>query len=557
MTSLKNTSKKNHKSSKKPLRKTSKTTKSIKISRKTILQKNVMMHYSNSAEVFKNSMQRKLMKTFLKENKKNNLISKYPFVEITSCIFAEFSNVNIKLVNAISKKPDTFFENTKKAVGKYYKDINPVDLYITSIICASAYKNDVLIGLMVTMLNDKNIDGTMIRNILETLLSGYIPNLGVTYGGNDWKKIIYSLIFVAQIIYFLLQCNHMYYSTKNLIHEMKEGKTVSLIHTLKDISQNSEILQKCIQYNEVHPKSSSGKFVQMIFSGMGNEVYDKISGISAVYNCIEDPQIAMEVGKEASWMRSVNIDSENEIVVEEIIEEKNIFPVVESNYGTMSVIDNPLVEIGKDIEYVNELTAQQKEVMSNGLTTIFKNVETKKTYKELLDYFDDLVEPENDDLAKKLLDNDDFLKYKVQEDERKKRFKEMTGIVIKDSTYIGMIGVITGAVKEVFWSSYSHAPLLDVINSIRTKINEYVRTIREKYNAYTYLIEDVTNELSTLSTKTEIAATQLFKIVATGSALGFQIICISFYGLNKMLGKKRRSSLLAITDGNSRSIKNE
>jgi hypothetical protein len=98
---------------------------------------------------------------------------------------------------------------------------------------------------------------------------------------------------------------------------------------------------------------------------------------------------------------------------------------------------------------------------------------------------------------------------------------------------------------------------LDVINSIRTKINEYVRTIREKYNAYTYLIEDVTNELSTLSTKTEIAATQLFKIISTGTALGFQIICISFYGLNKMLGKKRRGSLLSITDGNSRSIKNE
>ena len=555
MTYLKNTSKKNNRSSRKTLRKTSKTTKTTKISRKSILQKNHAMYFSNSAEVFKNSMQRKLMKTFLKENKKNNLISKYPFVEITSCIFAEFSNINIKLVNLISKKPDAFFENTKKAVGKYYKDINPADLYIASIVCASAYKNDVLIGLIVTMLNDKNVDGTMIRNILETLLAGYIPNSGVKYGGNDWKKIIYALIFVAQIIYFLLQCNHMYYSTKNLIHEMKEGKTVTLINTLKDISENSEVLQKCIQYNEVNPKSKSEKLVKMIFSGMGHDVYDKIIGINAVYNCIEDPQIAMEVGKEATWVRSVNLDSENEIVVEETIEEKPVYPIMESNYGTMSIIYNPLVEIGKDIEHVNEFTDKQKEVMNNGLTTIFKNVETKKTYAELLEYFDDLVEPENDDLAKKLLDNDDFLKYKLQEDERKKRFKEMTGIVVKDSTYIGMIGIITGAVKEVFWSSYSHAPLLDVINSIRTKINEYVRTIREKYNAYTYLIEDVTNELSTLTRKTEIAGTQLVKIVATGTALGFQIICISFYGLNNFISKKkRRGSLLLITDRDDRFI---
>jgi hypothetical protein len=218
-------------------------------------------------------------------------------------------------------------------------------------------------------------------------------------------------------------------------------------------------------------------------------------------------------------------------------------------------IENDLVEFSKDLPYVNELTVQQKEVMNNGLKTIFKKAQTKKTYKELLNYFNDLEEPENDDLAKELFNNDDFIKYKLQEDERIKRLKEMSGIIVKDTSYISIIGIVSGAVKEIFWSSYSHAPLLDVINSIRTKINEYTRMIRTKYNAYTDLITDVTVELSSLTQKTETAINRFFNIIATGAVIGGQIVgIISYIKFNKFLNKKRGSYLIG---EESRLLKNE
>jgi len=515
-----------------------------------------MSYYSDLSDLFKNSTQRKLMKSFLEKNKNHELLSKYPFVEMTCCIFAEFKARNMKLVNEISNNPNLFFENTENAVGKYYKDINPIDLYFTSIICACAYKNDVLIGLIVTLLNDENIDGNMIRNILNTLLVGYIPKNEIMKGGNEWGKIIISLIFISNLIYFLLQCNHFYFSTRNLVHEMKEGKTVTLIHKMKDISENSDVLKKCIQYHDVNPDSNAQKLVDMAFLGLGNKVYDDFSHLNAVYNCLEDPVIAMEVGKTAQWTDYVNLDEKTKIIEEEIEEEKN-YPIIQTNYGSTMPMDlftnteNPLENFKEVIPYIELLDSNTKDViikdLNDGLNEILKKAQTKKTYKELLDYFNELEEPENDDLARELLNDDYFVQYKIQEDERRKNFKKMSGIVIKDTSYIGTISIIAGAVKEVFWSSYSHLPLLDIIISIRKKINEYVRMIRTKYNAYNDLITDVTSELGDLSKKTETAINQLFKIIASGTALGFQILGISFYGCKLILDIKRRP-LRAIED---------
>jgi hypothetical protein len=470
--------------------------------KKASKKNSLMTYYSNLSKVYKNTILSKLLQRFLKHSSAMN--SKYPYMEITACIFAQFNPVNLKLVNAISMKPYIFLKNTENAVGKYYKDIHPVDLYYASIVCGCAYKNDVLIGLMVTMLNDKNVDGNLIRNILKTLLSGYIPKNDIMEGGIDWRKVIFPLIFIANLIYFLYQSIHFYYSTQNLVIEMNEGKTLGLLNTLKEISDNSEVLRKCVQYNDVHPVTKTQELFSKVFAEMGNDVYKKFTNINSVYNCLENPITANEIIQESEWM-SASMNAEKIIEVDEIIEKKPIVPIVKE-FGTMTMdevsskslinIDtkNPLVVFGQDISYINELSTVQREKMNKGLIDILEVVKTKKTYKEVLEYLDDLAEPENDKLAQQLLDNDDFIQYAAQENERREKFKDMYKINIRDTSLIGMMVTITGAVTEVFFK-YSHAPFLDIINAFRSKFNDYIRMIRGKYNAYTDLIEDVTVEL--------------------------------------------------------------
>jgi hypothetical protein len=527
--------------------------------KKASKKNSLMTYYSNLSNIYKNTIQSKFLQRFLKHSSEIN--SKYPYMEITACIFAQFNPVNLKLVNAISEKPSIFFKNTKNAVGKYYKDIHPVDLYCTSIVCGCAYKNDVLIGLMIAMLNDKNIDGKIIRKILNRLLTGYIPKEQIMEGGIDWKNVIISLIFIANLIYFLIQCNHFYYSTRNLMIEMKEGKTLGLLNTLKELSDNSEVLRKCIDFTDRHPPTKTQELFSKVFIGMGNDVYEKFTNINSVYNCLEDPLMTNEIIRESQWM-SASMNGETEIIIEEPIENKPNLPVMKK-FGTMTMdevsskslinIDtkNPLVVFSEDISYINELTTVQREKMNKGLKDILEVAKTKKTYKELLEYLDDLAEPENDKLAQQLLDNDDFVEYVVQEKERREKFKDMYKINIRDTSLIGMVATISGAVTEV-WFSYSHAPFLDIIDAFRTKFNQYIRMIRGKYNAYTDLIQDVTTELENLNVKVKITSEKLVNILVSGFMLSGQIVGISYYGL--ITFKKR--NLRRIANGNANLIEN-
>jgi hypothetical protein len=505
---------------------------------------------SDFSNIFEGSLQRKLLIQFLMENHKNNIISKFPAYKINACIFSEFNEVNLKLVNSISLNPDLFFDNTKKAIGKFYKDIHSVDLYFASIICACAYKNDVLIGLMVAMLNDTNIDGNMIRNILNTLLVGYIPKNEIMQGGYEWRMIIFSLITVANLIFFLLQCNHFYYSSKNLINEMKHGKTLDFINTLKGLSDNNNVLQQCMHFTRVTDTDTKQLF-GMVFRGIGKDVADKINNIDSIFSCLQNPEIAKELMNEASWMSDEN--DEKVIIIEETVEERPEIPVMET-YGSMPMdfirdTENPIVEFGKEIPYINELSAEKREVMNDGLKNIFREIKTKKTYKELLDYLNELDEIP-DKLAEQLFDNEDFLLYKVQKERQMHEFSQAQKVVLKDTSVFAMFSTISGAVSESFFN-YTHSPFLDIVNSFREKFNFYSRLVRNKYNAYSDLIVDITNELETLDKKIKIANEKFSKMIFFGSTLTAEVIGYSYYGL-KILYQSKHGTRHRITNGNSR-----
>ena len=524
---------------------------SLSRSRKSASRKSIRME-SDFSNIFKGSLQRKLLRQFLIENHKNNIISKFPAYKINACIFSEFNEINLKLVNSISLNPDVFFDNTKKAVGKYYKDIHSVDLYFASIICACAYKNDVLIGLMVAMLNDTNIDGNMIRNILNTLLDGYIPKNEIMQGGYEWRMILFSLITVANLIFFLLQCNHFYYSSKKLVEEIKHGKTVDFINTLKELSDNNNILQQCMHFTDAKGKSNTKELFGMVFRGIGKDIAYKINNIDSIFSCLQNPEIARDIVNEAAWMSNAD---ETEIIIEEVVEEQPEFPIMESNYGSMPMdfirnidIENPIVEFGKEIPYINELSTEKKEVMNDGLKNIFREIKTKKTYKELLDYLNELDEIP-DKLAEQLFDNEDFLLYKVQKEKQMHEFSQAQKVVIKDTSLFGMFSTISGAVSESFFN-YSHSPFLDIVNSFREKFNFYSRLMRNKYNAYSDLIVDITNELETLDKKIKIANEKFSKMIFFGSTFTGEVIGYSYYGLKTLYQSKH--GIRRITNGNSR-----
>ena len=557
-------------------------------SRKVTHMKQVRKLYNSMmkkrSDMFKGSHIRNLMKIFI--NHKKSILKDFS-KEMLFFIFAGFKSDNFKLVSSITTNPRIFFENTKKSTGKYAKNIHPIDLYYTSIICAMAYQNDALIGLMISMLGDKEVDGNMIRNILNTLLFGYIgPQLRQNGGVNYWK-ILQRLIMVANIIYLFIEMSHFYSATENLTYDINNGKIVQTVQLLTGISQDAGVFNKCLKIKKKNPSLSN---VEQIF-GKGLNAFGPYKNFLETANdmiaCADRPiehLLVNELFREASEglyhpfdEKRINpIHPINGLVTtmqpqnfnDSISLETSLNATAANTNNTHPLYTMPQIEManmGTTMNAINNVPPQQYSLinfvtnenttlallnqmqlthLANGLATIdekFKKKAANSTYVEAFRYLEDLVEGhENDELAQLLLSNEDFVLYKEDKEKKIAKYKEITKIQIKDTTYLGYISLVLGALKELVWDNPSHTPFLDIIHEIRNKINLYIRFMRDQYNVVNDKVVDSISELALFQEKINVAKIRLNNILLSFITLSIQITC---YAIQYLYNKNRLEEL--------------
>jgi len=573
-------------------------------SRKVTHMKQVRKRYNSMikerSDMFKGSHIQNLMKIFI--NHKEGILKHFP-KEMLFFIFAGFKSDNFKLVSSITTNPRIFFENTKKSTGKYAKNIHPIDLYYTSIICAMAYQNDTLIGLMISMLGDKEVDGNMIRNILDTLLSGYIGPQLKQNGGADYWKIIQRLIMVANIIYLFIEMSHFYSATENLTYDINNGKIVDTVKLLNGISQDAGVFNECLKNQEINPPLSNVNKIfgdSFKFFGPYKIFLKKVTGMIA---CADDRNLHLLVGqafREASqgfdhpsdkelihpinglvttmqpqnfnYSTSLNATAANTNNTHPLYMNYTMMPMTEYrnqmvNMGTMNAINNVPPQYSLINFVTNEnttvalLNQEQQLHLVNGLATIdeqFRKIAENTSYVEAFHYLENTVDPndDKDELAQLLLSNEDFMLYKKDKEEKIAMFKEMTKIQIKDTTYLGYISLVLGALKELVWDNPSHTPFLDIIHEIRNKINLYTRFMRDQYNVVNDKVTDSVREFELFQEKINAANIRLTNILGSSITLSIQIGYYAIQGLLYLylLYNKRRR--LAIENGANLVINN-
>ena len=130
----------------------------------------------------------------------------------------------------------------------------------------------------------------------------------------------------------------------------------------------------------------------------------------------------------------------------------------------------------------------------------------------------------------------------------------MTKIQIKDTTYLGYISLVLGALKELVWDYPSHTPFLDIIHEIRNKVNLYTRFMRDQYNIVNDKVADSMSELTLFQEKINVANLRLTHILRSSFTLSIQIGYYAIQGLlylYLLYNKKRR---LAIENGPTRRV---
>ena len=463
-----------------------------------------------------------------------------------------------------------------------------------------SYQNDTLIGLIISMLGDKEVDGNMIRNILDTLLSGYIGPPVRQNGGVNYWKILQRLIMVANIIYLFVEMSHFYSATENLTYDINNGEIVKTVQLLNGISQDVGLFKECIKIQETNPPITN---VEKIFGDSFNafgEYGDFLRKANGMIACADRPiehVLVNELFREASEGLDHPFDEKRINPINPMsglvttpqqpnfnystplnataVNTNNTYPLY-----TMPQYTGQIVNMGTTMDAINNVPSQYSLIkivndhntsiallnqmqlthLANGLATIdekFKKKAANSTYVEAFRYLEDLVEGhENDELAQLLLSDEDFVLYKKDKEAKIAMFKEMTKIQIKDTTYLGYISLVLGALKELVWDYPSHTPFLDIIHEIRNKINLYTRFMRDQYNVVNDKVADSMRELTLFQKKINIANIRLTNILRSSFTLSIQIGYYAIQGLlylYLLYNKKRR---LAIENGANLVINN-
>ena len=136
---------------------------------------------------------------------------------------------------------------------------------------------------------------------------------------------------------------------------------------------------------------------------------------------------------------------------------------------------------------------------------------------------ENLVDPRNNDLARKLLNDADFAIYKKEMDLKQKQQPIQTVNVRTVPTLYQQSSIILGTVYELFVSKPSHTHLFDIINKVRDTITEYSRNMRDQYNLYNDLFYDTRMELERVTTKSTVAWKRASWLIVNVGVLSAQL----------------------------------
>ena len=149
------------------------------------------------------------------------------------------------------------------------------------------------------------------------------------------------------------------------------------------------------------------------------------------------------------------------------------------------------------------------------------------SFEEGIHYLENLADPKNDDLARKILNEADFAIYKQEMDSKRTQkdgpIPEQIVNVRSAPTLYQRSTIVLGTVYELFVNKPSHTHLFDIINKVRDTITEYSRNMRNQYNLYNDLFYDTRMELERITTKSTVAWKRASWLIVNTGILAVQV----------------------------------
>lgn len=331
-------------------------------------------------------------------------------------------------------------------------------------------------------------------------------------------------MLLGNIAWIAMECRHFHYSNVDIYNTLSAGKTHTSIETIQSLLGKLDMYNKCIHVNKTRAKSYTKEFIYL-FGGLSEDAIRQFQSIDEINECLKNPYAVLEAVELAAWS-GMNISFD---YAETDYANTTVDPGDEViNHSIMSIIDNAskIVPLFQDlgITVIQDLHMSLQQQYQYGEKMIQQEFAQSANFKQGVNYLENLADPTNPDLAKKLLNPADFKLYQdeMESNQLKLAGPQIVHITVKPS-YFDQVSIIAGTIYELFVQKPSHTHLLDMMNRVRDTITEYSRNMRNQYNLYNDLFYDTRKELERISAKSSVAWKRASWLVVNTGILGLQL----------------------------------
>jgi len=329
------------------------------------------------------------------------------------------------------------------------------------------------------------------------------------------------LVISGNLLWIAIEYSHFHYSNMEVYNTLKTGKMSIALDNVQTLLGKLDTYNNCIIVNKTNINSYTKEFVYL-FGGLSDDAIEQLERMNDISNCLQNPYTVLDAVEKSAWA-GIGIDNnftenENENENENNENEKSL--ITQDNNYQLTIIPQ-FKDLGLTENNNFDITTY-----NNGIQQIQYEFAQSCSFMEGIKYLEELADQKNNNLARKILNNEDFEIYIKEMELNKNKLNsennQAVNIRIKPSFY-QQATIIAGTIYELFVNKPSHTHLFDIINKVRDTINGYSRNMRNQYKFYNDLFYDTRIELEQITTKSTVAWKRASWLIINTGILGLQI----------------------------------
>jgi len=328
------------------------------------------------------------------------------------------------------------------------------------------------------------------------------------------------LVIAGNVLWIAVEYSHFHYSNMDVYGTLKTGKTSIALDNVQALLGRLDTYNKCIIVNKTSSKSYTKEFVYM-YGGLSNDAIEQMERMNDMSECLQNPYTVL-----AAVEQSARAGMNNGHITDDSTETyHDVASIVHHDDSQIAIIPR-FQDLAHDLA-VDVSTKFDVSKYTMGLQQIQYEFAQTCSFEEGIHYLENLADPKNDDLARKILNDADFAIYKQEMDSMRTQkygpIPEQIVNVRSAPTLYQRSTIVLGTVYELFVNKPSHTHLFDIINKVRDTITEYSRNMRNQYNLYNDLFYDTRMELERITTKSTVAWKRASWLIVNTGILAVQV----------------------------------